>query len=164
MRKKTIDQTDIRIINELQKNSRITNKELANLVGLSEPPTLLRVRRLFEDKHILRVISEPNYRQFGYNKRQYHLVKILKEDVDEFAKEAQTERFIIKLDRIEESSNRIKTATFIIVTQCKTKEQSQGIINNILKNYNVFDYIDYNVTSTYKNDILLLDEKIDHIK
>lgn len=41
-----LDRTDIRILAELQKNARITNVELAELVNLSPSPCLMRVKRL----------------------------------------------------------------------------------------------------------------------
>ncbi|MEU6010440.1 Lrp/AsnC family transcriptional regulator [Streptomyces sp. NPDC047453] len=44
----TIDEIDRHILRELQHNSRITNQELADRVGLSPSPCLRRVRRLEE--------------------------------------------------------------------------------------------------------------------
>lgn len=41
-----LDQTDWRILQELQANGRITNVELARRVGISAPPCLRRVRAL----------------------------------------------------------------------------------------------------------------------
>ena len=41
-----LDQTDLRILNKLQSNARISNQELADLVGLSASPCLQRVKRL----------------------------------------------------------------------------------------------------------------------
>ncbi len=43
-----LDQTDWRILRELQSDGRITNVELARRVGLSAPPCLRRVRALEE--------------------------------------------------------------------------------------------------------------------
>ena len=41
-----LDRIDIKILHELQKNGRITNVELAELVNLSPSPCLMRVKRL----------------------------------------------------------------------------------------------------------------------
>ncbi len=41
-----LDKIDIRILSELQKNGRITNVELAELVHLSPSPCLMRVKKL----------------------------------------------------------------------------------------------------------------------
>jgi DNA-binding Lrp family transcriptional regulator len=43
-----LDQTDWRILYELQQNGRITNVDLARRVGISPPPCLRRVRALEE--------------------------------------------------------------------------------------------------------------------
>jgi DNA-binding Lrp family transcriptional regulator len=41
-----LDRIDIKILHELQKNGRITNVELADLVHLSPSPCLMRVKKL----------------------------------------------------------------------------------------------------------------------
>ncbi len=43
-----LDQTDWKILHELQRDGRITNVELANRAGISPPPCLRRVRTLEE--------------------------------------------------------------------------------------------------------------------
>jgi DNA-binding Lrp family transcriptional regulator len=43
-----LDDVDLRILDELQQDGRMTNVELARRVGLSAPPCLRRVRRLEE--------------------------------------------------------------------------------------------------------------------
>jgi len=48
MEQDNADATDRRIIQELRRNARITNAELADRVGLSPSPCLRRVRRLEE--------------------------------------------------------------------------------------------------------------------
>ncbi len=47
-----LDRIDLKILSELQKNGRITNVELADRVGLSPSPCLMRVRRLEEAMYI----------------------------------------------------------------------------------------------------------------
>ncbi|MED5323297.1 MAG: Lrp/AsnC family transcriptional regulator [Pseudomonadota bacterium] len=46
MKKPRLDDIDLRIIDELQRNGRITNVDLARRVGISAPPCLRRVRAL----------------------------------------------------------------------------------------------------------------------
>ncbi|MEO8133866.1 MAG: winged helix-turn-helix transcriptional regulator, partial [Betaproteobacteria bacterium] len=41
-----LDRLDIRILCQLQKNGRITNVDMADAVGLSPSPCLIRVKRL----------------------------------------------------------------------------------------------------------------------
>ncbi|MBN9263051.1 MAG: Lrp/AsnC family transcriptional regulator [Hyphomicrobium sp.] len=47
-----LDRIDLKILSELQKNGRITNVDLAEKVGLSPSPCLMRVRRLEEAMYI----------------------------------------------------------------------------------------------------------------
>ena len=47
-----LDSIDIRILHELQKNGRITNVELADLVHLSPSPCLMRVKKLQQAGYI----------------------------------------------------------------------------------------------------------------
>ena len=46
MKKPRLDNIDLRIIDELQRNGRMTNVDLARRVGISAPPCLRRVRAL----------------------------------------------------------------------------------------------------------------------
>ena len=41
-----LDEIDLKILNDLQANGRMTNVELARRVGISAPPCLRRVRAL----------------------------------------------------------------------------------------------------------------------
>ena len=50
--KQILDRIDFRILKELQSNGRISNVDLAKLVGLSATPCLERVRRLENDGFI----------------------------------------------------------------------------------------------------------------
>jgi DNA-binding Lrp family transcriptional regulator len=48
-----LDRIDIKILSELQKNGRITNVELADLVSLSPSPCLMRVKKLQAEGYII---------------------------------------------------------------------------------------------------------------
>ncbi len=48
-----LDKTDLQILRTLQKNSRMTTKELADAVGLSPTPVFERLRRL-EKTHVIK--------------------------------------------------------------------------------------------------------------
>ena len=47
-----LDRLDLRILSQLQKNGRITNVDLADAVGLSPSPCLIRVKRLEQAGYI----------------------------------------------------------------------------------------------------------------
>ena len=74
-RKKDIDATDIIILNQLQQNANLTNREVANRIGLSESATLKRVRNLLRRRALLRISGHINYGYFGYSFRAVVLIQ-----------------------------------------------------------------------------------------
>jgi DNA-binding Lrp family transcriptional regulator len=60
-----LDQIDIKILYELQKNGRITNVELAELVNLSPSPCLMRVKKLQQDGYITGYSARINVGKLG---------------------------------------------------------------------------------------------------
>jgi Lrp/AsnC family transcriptional regulator, leucine-responsive regulatory protein len=61
----TLDRIDKRILEELQRNARITNLELADKVGLSASPCLRRVRALEEAGLIKGYVTQLNASALG---------------------------------------------------------------------------------------------------
>ncbi|HZH29108.1 MAG TPA: Lrp/AsnC family transcriptional regulator [Azospirillaceae bacterium] len=60
-----LDRTDVRILEVLQADGRLTNVELAQRVGLSETPCLRRVRRLEQEGVISRYAAMIEARKVG---------------------------------------------------------------------------------------------------
>ena len=58
-----LDRIDIKILHELQKNGRITNVELAELVHLSPSPCLMRVKKLQSEGYIAGYSAQINIAQ-----------------------------------------------------------------------------------------------------
>lgn len=61
-----LDETDLRILRELQADGRMTNVELARRLGLSAPPCLRRVRALEEAGVIRGYRALVDQRKLGY--------------------------------------------------------------------------------------------------
>jgi DNA-binding Lrp family transcriptional regulator len=75
-----LDRIDIKILHELQKNGRITNVELAELVNLSPSPCLMRVKRLQTEGYIEGYAAQINVRKLGQtlkNHRQIDFARFL---------------------------------------------------------------------------------------
>ena len=66
-RRAGLDQIDRKILNSLQKNCRVTNEQLAELVGTSAPTCLRRVRSLRKKGYIEREIALVDPRKVGPN-------------------------------------------------------------------------------------------------
>ncbi len=60
-----LDRIDIKILHELQKNGRITNVELAELVNLSPSPCLMRVKKLQAEGFIAGYSAQINIVKLG---------------------------------------------------------------------------------------------------
>lgn len=60
-----LDQIDLKILAELQKNGRITNAELARVVNLSPSPCLLRMKRLEDEKYIVNYYARIDPQRLG---------------------------------------------------------------------------------------------------
>lgn len=60
-----LDRIDINILAELQKNGRVTNSQLADLVGLSPSPCLTRVKRLEDAGYIINYSAIINLAKLG---------------------------------------------------------------------------------------------------
>jgi Lrp/AsnC family leucine-responsive transcriptional regulator len=65
MPKSELDEIDRKILRALQNNGRMTNAELANLVGLSQTPCLRRVKRLEEDGVIAGYVAVTDQARIG---------------------------------------------------------------------------------------------------
>jgi DNA-binding Lrp family transcriptional regulator len=60
-----LDRIDIKILSELQRNGRITNVELAELVNLSPSPCLMRVKKLQSEGYIIGYSAQINVAKLG---------------------------------------------------------------------------------------------------
>jgi DNA-binding Lrp family transcriptional regulator len=74
MQRVKLDEIDLRILNELQGDGRITNVELARRVGISAPPCLRRVRALERDGYIRGYHAELAGEALGYGLTVFALV------------------------------------------------------------------------------------------
>ncbi len=63
----TLSKTDIKILEHLQRDARITNQDLADAIGLSASPTWRKVRKLEEDEVIQGYRAVLNRRKIGLN-------------------------------------------------------------------------------------------------
>jgi Lrp/AsnC family transcriptional regulator, leucine-responsive regulatory protein len=64
---KTVDDTDIRILREIQENGRLTNVELAQRINLSPSPCLARVRALEKARIVDRYVALLDPIKLGLN-------------------------------------------------------------------------------------------------
>ncbi|MGC6511746.1 MAG: Lrp/AsnC family transcriptional regulator [Parvibaculales bacterium] len=74
MGKKSLDQTDVKILSSLLEQGRMTNKDLADQVGISAPPCLRRVRALEAAGYITGYHAEVDAALLGYTVTVFAMV------------------------------------------------------------------------------------------
>ncbi len=75
-----LDMIDLRILEAVQANGRITNQELADQVGLSPSPCLRRVRQLEAEGVIARYVALVNPEALGLNVTAFVRVRLDQQD------------------------------------------------------------------------------------
>jgi Lrp/AsnC family transcriptional regulator, leucine-responsive regulatory protein len=91
-----LDKTDIKILNLLQENSKITNLELSKKIGLSPAPTLERVKKLEQMEIIESYHAKINPNKVNLSISTFVLVNLA------WAKPRAMESFVDKIKDIEE--------------------------------------------------------------
>lgn len=91
-----LDQTDIKLLELLQENSRLTTKELAQAVGLSISPVYERVKRLENEGYISKYVAILNPDKINLGLTAFIAVKLTKQS-NEYAT-----KFIRMIDDIPE--------------------------------------------------------------
>lgn len=75
-----LDETDIKILEILQENGRITNAKLAEMIKLSPAPTLERVKKLEKAGYILGYHARLNEKALGIGISAYMLVSVIRQE------------------------------------------------------------------------------------
>ena len=71
-----LDDIDVKILSELQKDGRVRNNELAARVGISEPPCLRRVRSLRSRGIIKSITATLDEKLLGYEVISFVLIQL----------------------------------------------------------------------------------------
>jgi len=91
-----LDRIDIKILYELQKNGRITNVELAELVNLSPSPCLMRVKKLQAEGYIEGYNAQINLNKLGQTLTVFTEITLKNHRQIDFA------RFLAVVDKIDQ--------------------------------------------------------------
>lgn len=91
-----LDRIDITILHELQKNGRVTNVDLAELVNLTPSPCLMRVKRLQDNGYIEGYTALINVAKLGQTLTVFTEVTLKNHRQIDFAK------FLVAVEKIEQ--------------------------------------------------------------
>lgn len=91
-----LDKTDLKILQILQDNCKITNLDLSKKIGLSPAPTLERVKKLENSGYISSYHAQVNAATIGLNVKTFVQVSLA------WHKENALENFISKIKKVDE--------------------------------------------------------------
>lgn len=133
MKKRDIDLKDLEILNILQVDAAITNRKLAQRIGLSPGPTLVRVQKLFEKGVIKNYIATPNYTYLGYIDQMYLRMTILPEKINLFRERVLKNKRITKCVEIVDGTSEITvySHTYFLTVLGKSQADCKKTIDEL---------------------------------
>jgi|SRR5687767_13042099 len=81
-----LDETDVHILQLLQQNAHLTNKEIAQSTGKSVTPIFERIKRLEKEGYIQQYIAVLNRKKIGFSLVAFAHVQLRKHDLDTMAR------------------------------------------------------------------------------
>ncbi len=131
----SLDQDDLQILQLLQHDARLTNKEIADKIGKSVSPVYERIRRLQSDGIIQQYVALLDKRKIGKSLTAYTHVQ-LKEHADHMMK--TFEREVIKFAEVMECYHMTGQYDYLLKVAVSDMDEYYGfIINKIAKLPNV---------------------------
>lgn len=85
-----LDETDLRILQLLQQDARLTNKQIADQIGKSVTPVFERIRRLEKEGYIKHYIAVLNNKKIGKGLVAYTHVRLCLHDQETIAQFEET--------------------------------------------------------------------------
>ena len=130
MRKKDIDEIDLQILMLLSEDASISNRSLAETVGLTPPPTLVRVAKLKSRGIISGYTAEVNFDALGYDTRRF-VTLIVNEDDCKFIKQELSElpwAYAMFSHQVNEVTGKVRLDVHFIAPSPKEFETSMAIL------------------------------------
>ena len=125
----TLDEIDVQILKTLQKNAKLTNKELADAVHLSPTPVFERQKRLERQGYIKKYIAILDAEKLGKGLLIYCKVKlkqINREIADSFTRQ------IMRIPEVTECYNTSGTYDYLLKIRASDMKQYQEFLQTKL--------------------------------
>lgn len=135
-RKKEIDVKDIEILNVIQEDSSISNKDLAERIGLTPGPTLVRVKNLIKNGYIKdRMTQEIDFSKFGYTYNAIVNIAVPSKFGKLLEEKARSVSGIVNMTRLERETREMsKLAYYACYCTFKSEKDFEDAWAGILKN------------------------------
>lgn len=125
----SLDQTDIRILEILQENGRITNAKLAEMIGISPPSMLERVRKLEAAGIIDKYVAIINRKKIGYGLMAIIIVSLSLHQVSSLKKVVEK---LAGLEEVQECYQLTGDVDFLLKVATKDMDSYTDFVNNKL--------------------------------
>jgi DNA-binding Lrp family transcriptional regulator len=136
-----LDRIDVRILSHLQRNGRITNVDLADAVGLSPSPCLIRVKRLEKAGFIIGYGAQLQLEKMGTMQLVFTQVTLADHRREDFAK---FEAAVRGIDEIVECHLVSGGFDYLLKFVTRSVVHYQSIVENVLEqNVNIEKYFSY---------------------
>lgn len=157
MRKKPVDALDVKIINHLQNNANITNRSLAQQIGLSPGPTLVRVQNLWKRKIFAHYKAQIDYTYFKFNYKAIAIITIDPKTESNFISNVLSQREVIYCAKLEKRFNMVSSLKYTVSIMIKSQEHLDKVITKISQNIKVYDMDVTMLDNIIKDENLLID-------
>lgn len=151
MKKKDIDALDIAIVNELQRDASINNKDLSERIGLTPGPTLVRVQKLIERQIITHYTIQPDYKLFGLDHKMVCMITITNANSDNFKRLIQETRLIGTCYLLNRDLKFVESERFMVIAYGKSKAAlTEYMCSLIIQTKGIVEYEEINVQEVIK--------------
>ena len=144
-----IDKIDMSILDNLQKNGRMTNVELANRAGISAPPCLRRLKNLEDSGVIISYHANINNNVVGYKFSAFCFVSISKQSA-KYAEEFV--EYVAKLNNVRECVSTTGDFDYILRVVAKDFVDYEDFLTNHLKTFSNIEQIKTHVIMKCNKD------------
>ncbi|MBV6751326.1 Lrp/AsnC family transcriptional regulator [Pseudomonas chlororaphis] len=140
---KPLEPVDLKILNVIQHNGRISNLELSADVGLSSTPCWRRLKSLEQRKFITSYHARLDRKLLGYDIHAYVLIEA---SVHTEQETRNFEKFIISRDEVLAFHNVTGNFDFVIQVIARTMDEYVSFIENVLRKVPTIKTIQSNIT------------------
>jgi len=146
----TLDETDLQILKTLQKNAKLTTKELADAVHLTPTPVFERQKRLEKKGYIKKYVAILNPDKLDQSLLVFCKVKL--KQINREIAESFTHR-IMRIPEVTECYNTSGSYDYLLKVRARDMKQYQEFVLNKLGEINTVGSIESTfVMSEIKND------------
>ena len=141
---KTLDEIDIKILNQLKKNARTPLKELSSEVYLTTPAVSARIEKLEQDGFIKGYHADLDMEKLGYGIKAFILITVEPEDSPKFCEFIKAQKYVLECNHITGPYSMILKVTFPTTTlldaflgklQVFGKTETQVVFSTVLERH-----------------------------